>query len=95
MIKINDEYYINAIPTCIVLQRVYTIQDKDSKNYGEEARENLGYYSNIESALDGLLKHETRKFIAKEDINTLQDLKKELTKIEKMIKKACEGLLDK
>ena len=31
MIKINDEYYINANANCYILQRLGIIQDKDSK----------------------------------------------------------------
>ena len=95
MIKINDEYYINANANCYILQRLGIIQDKDSKNYGEESRENLGYYPTLNGALNGLIKFETRKFIAKEDINTLKDLQKEINKIEGIIKKACEGLSEK
>ena len=71
------------------------VQDKESKNYGKEAYENLGYYPSLEGAINGLIKYETRKFISKEDTNTLKDLQKEIKKIEGIIKKACEGVLEK
>lgn len=92
MIKINEEYYINAVPTCYILLRKSIIQDKSSKNYGEEHQESLGYYTSIESALNGILKTEARKFVGKEDINSLKELQEELKKIQGMIKKACKNL---
>ena len=95
MIKINDEYYINANSHCYILQRFGIVQDKESKNYGKEAYENLGYYPSLEGAINGLIKYETRKFISKEDTNTLKDLQKEIKKIEGIIKKACEVVLEK
>lgn len=94
MIKINENYYINAVPTCYILQKNGIIQDKDSKNYGEKYQENIGYYTTLKGAINGIIKTESRKFIAKEDINSLEDLKKEIEKLEETINKACKGLLD-
>ena len=92
MIKINEEYYINAVPTCYILVKKSIIQDKESKNYGEENQVNLGYYTTIEGALNGILKAETRKFIGKEEINSLKELQEKIKEVQEMIKKACKGI---
>ena len=74
MIKITDRFYINADTKCYSLQEKTTIQDENSKNYGQVIFKDLGYYTTIESCLNGILKVTTREFISKETENTLKDL---------------------
>ena len=74
MIKINDRFYINASTNCYTLQEKVIIQDEKSKNFGQEMFKDLGYYTTIESCLQGLLKTTTREFISKETENNLKDL---------------------
>lgn len=75
MIKINDRFYINANSNCYTLQEKTTIKDENSKNFGQEKFNDLGYYTTIEGCLEGILKTTTREFISKETENTLNDLK--------------------
>lgn len=48
MIKITDRFYINANSNCYVLQEKTTVQDENSKNYGQEVFKDLGYYTTNE-----------------------------------------------
>lgn len=96
MIKINDEYFIDATPNCYILLRFVgnaeTSKEKNEKQKKKNLYDTLGYYPTIEGALNGIIKTETRKFIGKEDINTLKDLLKKVTEVRQVIEKACEGL---
>jgi hypothetical protein len=47
---------------------------------GKEIYKDLGYYTTIESCINGILKTLTREFISKEEINNLNDLQKEIKK---------------
>ena len=80
MIKVNDRFYITANNSCYTLQERTIIQDENSKNYGQELFKDLGYYTTIESCLDGILKISTREFMSKETENSLKDLKEEIKK---------------
>ena len=86
MIKITDRFYINATTSCYTLQEKTTVQDTESKNYGQEVFKDLGYYASLESCLKGILKTTTREFIGKETINSLQDLIKEIRSFEEYLK---------
>lgn len=96
MIKINDEYFIDATSNCYILQRFVgnaeTSKEKQEKQKKKNLYDALGYYPTIEGALNGIIKTETRKFIGKEDINTLKDLLEKVTEVRQVIEKACEGL---
>lgn len=85
MIKIDDRFYINATTNCYSLQEKTTIKDEKSKNFGQELFRDLGYYTTIEDCLNGFLKVKTREYISKETINTIQDLKKEIKKLQKFL----------
>ena len=85
MIKITDKFYINATTNCYILQEKTTIQDENSKNYGNEVFKELGYYTSIEGCLKGLQKANVRDFINKEEENTMQDLIQEIHRINKLI----------
>lgn len=75
MIKVTDRFYIDADSKNYVLKEKTTVQDTESQNYGKETFKELGYYTTIESCLNGILKTTTREFISKSDIYTVQDLK--------------------
>lgn len=87
MIKINERFYINANSNCYVLQEKTKIQDKESKNYGKEIFKDLGYYVSLEGVLNGIYKRKLREFIGKEKENSIEDLLKEMKKIEKQLEK--------
>ena len=75
MIKINDRYYIDADSKNYILKERTTVQDKESANFGKEFYKDLGYYTTIESVLNGLLKVGTREFIGTETEYTIKNLK--------------------
>lgn len=86
MIKVTDRFYIDANANCYVLKEKTIVQDENSKNYGQEVLKDLGYYTSLESLLRGFLKITTRKFIAREEENSIQELIKELKRAEEYLK---------
>ncbi len=74
MIKVTDRFYINASNNCYTLQEKTTVQDEKSQNYGKEIFKDLGYYTTLESCLQGILKITTREFIAQEQENSIKEL---------------------
>lgn len=86
MIKITDRFYIDANSNCYVLKEKTIVQDENSKNYGQEVLKDLGYYTSLESCLKGFLKTTTREYIAKQEINSIQDLIKEINRVEEYLK---------
>ena len=86
MIKVTDKYYITANTNCYTLQEKTTIQDEQSKNYGQEVFKDLGYYTSLDSCLNGILKANTREYISKSEANTLQELIQEIRNIDNYIK---------
>ena len=71
MIRINDEYYIDADSRC------YTL---------EKNRETLGYYTTLEGVLKGFLKTELRKYIKESKNGSMQDLLRKLDELDKFIR---------
>lgn len=86
MIKVTDRFYIDANTNCYVLKEKTTVQDEKSKNYGQEIFKDLGYYTNLESLLNGILKITTREYIAREDENSINDLIKEIKRAGEYLK---------
>lgn len=86
MIKIDNEYILNANETCYTLEKVGIVQDRESKNYGNEVRTTEGYYSSLESALNGYIRVKIKKYISKTEYNTLNELLEEIQNIEKDLK---------
>ena len=78
MIKIDEEYLINANESCYTLERKTAVKDINSKNYGKQLNEIEGYYTSIDSALNGYLKIKMRKYVSKEQENTIQEAIKQL-----------------
>ena len=74
MIKVTDRFYINANSNCYTLQEKTKIQDENSKNFGQEIYKDLGYYTTLESCLQGILKTITREYISREEQNTIKEL---------------------
>ena len=73
MIKIDNEYLINANESCYTLERKTTVKDINSKNYGKELNEIEGYYTSIDGALNGYLKTKMRKYVSTEQENTIKE----------------------
>ena len=55
MIKIDDKFFIDADSNSYTLKEKDKIQDKKSKNYGEEVFRDRGYYVTLEGVLNGYL----------------------------------------
>ena len=86
MIKIDEEYIINATENCYTLEKITTVQDIKSKNYGKETKIIQGYYTTMQSVLKGYLKCKMRRFVDQDKINTINDFIKYLNKLEKFLK---------
>ena len=74
MIKVADRFYINANSNCYILQEKTKVQDVKSENYGNEIYKDLGYYTTLESCLQGILKTVTREFISKNEESSIKEL---------------------
>ncbi len=92
MIKIDEEYILNANESCYTLETMSTVQDTESKNYGKETRTIQGYYTSIENALKGYIKAKTRKYISSETTNTLNELLKKINEIEAELKNKFKNI---
>ena len=86
MIKVTDRFYIDANTNCYVLKEKTIVQDENSKNYGQEVLKDLGYYTSLESCLQGILKTTTREYISKQEENSIYDLIKEIKRAEEYLK---------
>lgn len=87
MIKLLDDYYINADNTCFALcVKKKTIKDGEEK----ETTSTIGYYTTIADCLVGLYRTLTRKLTAREDM-TLHQAIEEFRKIESDIKRIAQG----
>lgn len=77
MIKINEQYCIDADDNNFILKEIGTVQDEKSKNYGEKKEVVLGYYVSLEQALSGLETIMQRRAIKIKDM-TLKEVKSEI-----------------
>lgn len=91
MVKIDDEYLINANESCYTLEKISTIEDTSSQNYGKETRTIQGYYTTIESALNGYIKVKTRKYISKDTENNMKELLSEIKNLKEYLKETIGG----
>ena len=87
MIKITDNYFINATSNCYILHERVKVQDEKSKNFGQDTYKELGYYTTIDSLLKGFVKVKTREFISKSEQKNLSDLIIEIHKLNDTIEK--------
>lgn len=86
MIKIDDKFFIDADSNSYTLKEKDKIQDKKSKNYGEEVFRDRGYYVTLEGVLNGYLKAQTREFVQNNEID-IKELIKEIKKQTEFVKK--------
>ena len=91
MVRIDEEYILNANESCYTLEKVGTIQDPSSKNYGKETKIIQGYYTTVENALNGYLKAKTREYVSKETENTLKELIQIIKSFQEEIKTNIEN----
>jgi hypothetical protein len=86
MVKITDKYYVDADSKNYVLKEKTTIQDEKSENFGKEVFKERGYFTSIESLLEGIIKYNTREFISKAEEKDIKDLVQEIRKQTEYIK---------
>lgn len=86
MIKVTNRFYIDATTNCYVLKEKTTIQDEESKNYRQEIFKDAGYYTSLESCLQGILKITTREYIARDEERNIKELMEEIKRAEKYLK---------
>ena len=86
MIKIDDKFFIDADSNSYTLKEKDKIQDKKSKNYGEEVFRDRGYYVTLEGVLNGYLKAQTREFVQNNETD-VKELIKEIKKQTEFVKK--------
>lgn len=86
MIKIDDKFFIDADSNSYTLKEKDKIQDKKSKNYGEEVSRDRGYYVTLEGVLNGYLKAQTREFVQNNEAD-IKELIKEIKKQTEFVKK--------
>lgn len=86
MIKIDDKFFIDADSNSYTLKEKDKIQDKKSKNYGEEVFRDRGYYVTLEGVLNGYLKAQTRDYVQNNDVD-VKELIKEIKKQTEFVKK--------
>ena len=72
MIKINDKFCIDADENQFILKEFGTVQDENSKNFGEVTQTTLGYYGTLEQALNGLEKILSRRAVKTKDYTLKQ-----------------------
>ena len=89
MVKINDNFYVDADDHQFIIREKKLVKDKESENFGKEFWENLGYFKNLDSALEYLEKVMLRRKIATKDMSFKQVIT-EMRKIHKEIKKVFE-----
>lgn len=86
MVKIDEEYIINANESCYTLEKIGKVEDVNSKNYGKKVKTICGYYTTIERALNGYLKIKMREYIASETESSLKELLEKMESMEKFLK---------
>ena len=86
MIKIDDKFFIDADSNSYTLKEKDKIQDKKSKNYGEEVFRDRGYYVTLEGVLNGYLKAQTRDYVQNNETD-VKELIKEIKKQIEFVKK--------
>ena len=84
MININEKFCIDSDENQFILKELGTVQDKESKNYGEETQTTLGYFNTVEQALLCLEKILLRRAIKVKDY-TLKQAVEEIRAIHKDI----------
>lgn len=67
MIKIDDEYIINATESCYTLEKIGQVEDVNSKNYGNETRTIIRILHNIRKSFKRLHRSQNKKICIKKD----------------------------
>ena len=80
MLKINNRFRVDADDHQFMLKEFSKVQDKESKNYGKETSNVIGYFTTIEGALSYLEKLLLRRAVNKKNYN-LKTIVGEIRKI--------------
>lgn len=85
MVYLVDNYYMSADTHNFILKEKFTIQDKESENYGKEDYRNIGYYANIKDLLNGIIKKYSRKQLYENNVKDIKTLTKAIKELEEKI----------
>lgn len=85
MVKINEEYYIDADTYSYQLKQVHYAETKK----GEQIRDDktIGYYPTVEELLKGYLKHRGREIVKTKEFSNIQSYMKYIQKLDKELEK--------
>ena len=89
MIKINDNFIIDADENQFIVKELGTVKDEKSKNFGNKTEIPLGYYGTLASAANGLEKILARRAIKIKDY-TLKEFAEVIKRIHEDVCK-CVG----
>jgi len=82
MIKVDEKYYIDADGRCYTLKEKLESLNEKNKFWFKE----LGYYTTLESLLNGLIEKETREFISESKDKSIEELLIKIKELEKYFK---------
>ena len=83
-IKINDEYAIESDVNCWAISK----WEKDKSLEGGGRQRQILWYNTIEEAVKGLV----RRMIRLSDANTIEDAVRDISEVDKVIRKAFDPL---
>lgn len=83
-IQINEEYKLVSDKYNVILQERYEKEDKQRNKTGEFDYKDIGYYPNVEKALQGLV----RKVTLNSKSTSLKELTEEIKALHDTIKEA-------
>jgi len=84
MVKINEKYYLDADSRNYTLKEKTKIKDKEGNE--KDGFKDIGYYTSLDSLFNGLMKLETRKFIARDEEADIKALISKIDEIESFFK---------
>lgn len=96
IVKLNEDYGIGADDFNVVLYKRQVNKKEDSKNYGVEYYSPIGFYSNVESLLKGLINKQIQINLVEQTtleslVNSVETYVKLLTKDVELVVKEIKG----
>lgn len=90
-IILDDDFVLVSDGMQFILQLRRTVDNEESKNYGNEYVTGVGYYSDLESALKGYVRKKTYKSEATTIDELLQEIRKLNDYIHEIIERKTKG----
>jgi hypothetical protein len=80
-LKLNNRWQIQTDRDNYILQKLFIVKDKKSKNVGKERVQNVGYYSSLKSLIQAVGEQEIR-----DGIDNLTQVQKSLEELKNTVK---------